>query len=183
MSFHIQGTLLRHCLACSNKSKNMPKFLAALFVFKIKGHKQKLFMLQAHKSECNIFQLHMSWWNILAPGKIRKVTSVTEQLWSGVAKDSQENTKIAFWAGQHFSFGIPLSGFFGFTDILLGSSISLCSGYIEISAITPNLIHLPLNKRLRRERIKWETCDVRTFLCAKCHHIFYKKYLQKTKLI
>lgn len=33
----------------------MPKLLAALFVFKIKGHKEKLFVLQVHKSEYNIF--------------------------------------------------------------------------------------------------------------------------------
>lgn len=54
MSSHIKGCLLRHYPACSNKSKNMPKLLAALFVFKIKGHKQKLSMLQAHQSEWNI---------------------------------------------------------------------------------------------------------------------------------
>lgn len=56
MSFHIKGTL-RHCPACYNKSKNMPKLLAALFMFKIKGHNSKLFVLQAHKSQCNISQI------------------------------------------------------------------------------------------------------------------------------
>lgn len=89
-------------------------------------------MLQVHKPECNIFQLHMNWYHILARGKIRKVMLVTEQwLPSWVIKETQEYTKIVFWAREHWlHWDSALSALLGFIDILVGSSISLYSAYI-----------------------------------------------------
>lgn len=90
-------------------------------------------MLQAHKPECNVFQLHVSWYHILALGKIREVMLVAEQLWSWVVKESQEYIKIIFWAKEHwFHWDSALGALFGFIDILVGSSVSLYSAYVEL---------------------------------------------------